>query len=152
MDLFAWLTLANADETGFRNASTNAVAGRLNRSTGPATRPRAEPLRLECWPWGTTSDVPMVQAVNAEEQIIVTGSRIAMSVPPPPPPPPVAMAAPAMMAQQEELGDLKLYRIPEPVTVAAKSQKQVAFLDRNGIKVETLYRQRLYAGAMRRSP
>jgi hypothetical protein len=49
-----------------------------------------------------------------------------------------------MMAQQEELGDLKLYRIPEPVTVAAKSQKQVAFLDRNGVKVESLYRQRIY--------
>ena len=31
---------------------------------------------------------------------------------------------------QEDLGDLKLYRIPEPVTVAANSQKQVAFLER----------------------
>jgi hypothetical protein len=27
----------------------------------------------------------------------------------------------AMMAKQEELGDLKLYRIPEPVTVAARA-------------------------------
>ncbi len=153
MDLFAWLTLANADETGFRNASTNAVAGRLNRSSGPVTRPRGEPLRLECWPSGTTSDVLTVQAVNAREEIIVTGSRVAMSAPPPPPPPPPPpMAAPAMMAQQEELGDLKLYRIPEPVTVAAKSQKQVAFLDRNGVEVDTIYRQRLYAGAALQQP
>jgi hypothetical protein len=150
MDLFAWLTLANADETGFRNASTNAVAGRLNRSSGPAMRPRAEPLRLECWPAGTTSDVLTVYSVNAEE-IIVTGSKIPMSAPPPPPPP-AMMAAPAMMAQQEELGDLKLYRIPEPVTVAAKSQKQVAFLDRDGVKVDTIYRQRLYAGAAAQQP
>jgi hypothetical protein len=51
-----------------------------------------------------------------------------------------------MMARQEELGDLKLYRIPEPVTIAAKSQKQVALLDRNGVKVESIYRQRLYVG------
>ena len=144
MDLFAWLTLANSDETGFRNASTNAVAGRLNRSAPRGMRPRAEPLRLECWPAGTTSDVLVVQDIS--EEIVVTGSRItrmeAMAPPPPPPPPP----APAMMAQQEELGDLKLYRIPEPVTVAAKSQKQVAFLNRDGVKVETLYRQRYYPG------
>ncbi|MDP8914687.1 MAG: hypothetical protein M3N39_14075 [Pseudomonadota bacterium] len=152
MDLFAWLTLANSDETGFRNASTNAVAGRLNRSSGRATRPRAQPLRLECWPAGTTSDVPAIETVNSEE-IIVTGARMSLSgPPPPPPPPPPPMAAPAMLAQQEELGDLKLYRIPEPVTVAAKSQKQVAFIDRDGVKVDTLYRQRLYASDMSPRP
>ena len=35
-------------------------------------------------------------------------------------------------ASQEDLGDLKLYRIPEPVTVAAHSQKQVALADPAG--------------------
>ena len=60
-----------------------------------------------------------------------------------------------MMAQQEELGDLKLYRIPEPVTVAAKSQKQVALLKKAGVKVRTVYRSTLaanqqYSGAARR--
>ena len=45
--------------------------------------------------------------------------------------------APVMQAQQEELGDLKLYRIPEPVTVAARSQKQVALLQRTGVQVRT---------------
>ena len=48
-----------------------------------------------------------------------------------------------MQALQEELGDLKLYRIPEPVTVAARSQKQVALLQRDGVSVRSLYRQRL---------
>jgi len=76
---------------------------------------------------------------------MVTGSRVAMDMPPPPPPVPMAMAAPAMMAQQEDLGDLKLYRIPEPVTVAARSQKQVALLARNGVKAETVYRLSFYA-------
>jgi hypothetical protein len=143
LDLFAWLTLANGDETGFRNADTLAVAGRVNRSYTEPRRPRAEPLRLECWPQGSTSDVPEIVPVNAEE-IIVTGSRIVradlMAAPPPPPPPPPP--APAIVAEQEELGDLKLYRVPEPVTVAAKSQKQVALLTRSGIKVEARYRQR----------
>jgi hypothetical protein len=48
-----------------------------------------------------------------------------------------------MVAQQEELGDLKLYRIPEPVTVAARSQKQVALLQRDGVQVGIVYRRRL---------
>ena len=52
-----------------------------------------------------------------------------------------------MVAQQEELGDLKLYRIPEPVTVAARSQKQVALLRRTGIQVRTLYRMRFSGNA-----
>ena len=34
-----------------------------------------------------------------------------------------------MMAEREDLGDLKLYRIPIPVTVASNSQKQVALLE-----------------------
>jgi hypothetical protein len=52
-----------------------------------------------------------------------------------------------MEAQQEELGDLKLYRIPEPVTLAARSQKQVAFLARPSVEVETVYRRRFGAAA-----
>jgi hypothetical protein len=47
---------------------------------------------------------------------------------------------PQAFARQEELGDLKLYRIPEPVTVAAHSLKQVAFLQRTGIPVRIVHR------------
>jgi hypothetical protein len=46
-----------------------------------------------------------------------------------------------MMAEQESLGALKLYRIPEPVTVAAHAQKQVALLARPSVKVRTGYRR-----------
>jgi hypothetical protein len=147
MDLFAWLTLANGDETGFREADTQAVAGRLNRSSRAAARPQAPPLVLRCWPSGTTTS-DLREQVFEREEIVVTGSRalteMMMMAPPveaPPPPPP----PPAMMAQQEELGDLKLYRIPEPVTVAARSQKQVALLEREGVKVETVYRVDVHA-------
>ena len=49
-----------------------------------------------------------------------------------------------MMAQQEDLGDLKLYRIPERVTVASQSQKQVALLDRKRVKAEIFYRAFIY--------
>ena len=146
LDLFAWLTLANGDETGFRNADTQAVAGRLNRRSLRAPKPRAQRLTLECWPRGTTtSDLREIEFER--EEIIVSGSRMmsVMAPPPPPPsPPPPPPSPPVMMAQQEDLGDLKLYRIPQPVTVAARSQKQVALLHRKRVKVETIYRQRFY--------
>jgi hypothetical protein len=50
-----------------------------------------------------------------------------------------------MQAVQEELGDLKLYRIPEPVTVAARSQKQVALLQRENVRAGLVYRSQVYA-------
>jgi hypothetical protein len=146
LDLFAWVTLANGDETSFRRANTQTVAGRLNRvEAGRRMPPTARPLQLQCWPAGTTSDIPLAQDGEA---IVVTGSRLAGGAPPPPPPPPPpAPAAPmAMKAQQEELGDLKLYRIPEPVTVASNSQKQVAMLEKNSVKVERLYRAQVFGG------
>jgi hypothetical protein len=65
--------------------------------------------------------------------IVVTGSRIMRR----------ELLAPspvvAITAEQEELGDLKLYRIPEPVTVAANAQKQVALLTKPGVRYERLY-------------
>jgi hypothetical protein len=145
MDLFAWLTLANGDETGFRNAGTQAVAGRINRSSGSSRRPQAPPLVLNCWPGGTTTS-DLEEQVFEKEEIMVTGSRVMMDlVMPAPEPVPAPAPPPVMMAQQEELGDLKLYRIPEPVTVAARSQKQVALLEREGVKVETVYRLDVHA-------
>jgi hypothetical protein len=139
VDLFAWVTLANGDETSFVNASTQTVAGRLHREQSQSRPERAYGgVALQCWPSGTTSDLDELEDEEAYD-----------GVPPPPPPPPPMAPAPilleasasrAKMVQQEELGDLKLYRVPEPVTVASNSQKQVALLDRSGVKVETLYR------------
>lgn len=145
VDLFAWLTLVSGDETGFPDADTQAVAGRVNREqqardyTDDSDEGR---LELRCWPQGSTSTGTTVvdsqdirlqgvlrteDLVNelpqalADENVVITGTRI---------------------ARQEELGDLKLYRLPEPVTVAANSQKQVAMLDQPGVRVETVYRRR----------
>jgi hypothetical protein len=149
--LFAWLTLANSDETGFANASTQAVAGRIRRRDLPRQPSEGGPLTISCWPQDTTSDIPleewerMVDDRDSDgENIAVYGNdAVAGAVnfaPPPPPPAPMV----AMQAQQEALGDLKLYRIPEPVTVAARSQKQVALLQQPRVQVRTVYRQRFY--------
>jgi hypothetical protein len=141
LDLFGWVTLASADETSFPKAQAMVIAGRLNRSGERSPKPYQETsINLTCWPQGTTSDIPD-------------------NVPFPPPPPapaPEVMFAPAaamdimvtanrrdkaaMVVKQEELGDLKLYRVPEPVTVAANAQKQVALLDKERVTITLVYR------------
>jgi hypothetical protein len=140
MSLFAWLTLANGDQTGLADANTMAVAGKLNRDRVYVAPGEAKPITISCWPQGTTSDIAAEIQPAAAEFITVTGSRIAA---PPPAPPPPAMAERGggdMLAEEEKLGDVRLYRIPEQVTVAARSQKQVMLLKRPAVAVETVYR------------
>jgi hypothetical protein len=151
LDLFAWLTLANGNEESFPNAQTQAVAGTLNREDDatPGNTEFSARLDLACWPMGTTSDgipVPLPPPPPAAgagyggmEDIIVTAQRRQESL----------MPAPvAMTAQQEELGDLKLYRIPEAVTVAAFAQKQIALLARENVPFDRLYAACLGIGSV----
>ena len=143
LDLFGWVTLASADETSFAKAQAMVIAGRLNRNGERPYRPyQQQSINLTCWPQGSTSDVDGSYASS-------------FGGPPPPPPPPAPMmmeamasdmvvtasrAKSAMTVRQEELGDLKLYRVPEPVTVAANAQKQVALLDKERVPVTLVYR------------
>ncbi|MDE2595611.1 MAG: hypothetical protein KGL44_01905 [Sphingomonadales bacterium] len=164
MKLFAWLTMASGDETSFPDATAAAVAGTINRSedtrddTGQQAKNEARWLNRssQCWPARTTSDIPLTGLPS-----------FPMSIPPPPPPAPMmsmameadnivvtaqrrsekAMDAPiAVTARAENLGDLKLYRIPLPVTVAAQSQKQVAFLNTPKVTGQLVYRARVFGG------
>ena len=153
VDLFAWLVLASGDETSFVDADTQAIAGRLNREPVERDEPAQRGLQLRCWPQATTSDIPLEQldrdrggenltAVSAvtvinSEEIRLQGTTRTEDL---------INSLPEMMARQENLGDLKLYRIPEPVTVAAHSLKQVAFLERGGVPVEIVHRRTIYPG------
>ncbi len=145
MHLTSWLTLVNDNNQSFPDAELMAVAGKLKVVSNfqqLSDPPDAKPLQLLCYPLGSTAD-------GTEEDY---SYPMPPPSPPPPPPAPVAMEAaqsitvtgsrmraPAMVARQEDLADLKLYRVPEPVTVAAKSQKQIAFLDREGVTGRMLY-------------
>jgi hypothetical protein len=153
VDLFAWMTLASGDETSFVNADTQAVAGRVNHEEADDEPREGGPINLQCWPQATTSDIPQEQFrriarrgfAGGGEDVMVTGSRIGNqsldSVSP----------VTAISASQENLGDLKLYRIPEPVTVAAHSQKQVALMTRPGVRVALVYRQGVYPNDISRA-
>lgn len=144
MNLFSWVTLGNGDETSFVDAQTQTVAGKPNKGRDNVARPSGRGVRLACWPEATTSDI----VAQYERRRDAFGG-----VPPPPPPPAMMpMAADMMMvtarkvmAQQEDLGDLKLYRIPVPVTVAAQSQKQVAFLEKSAIPFTQIYESAIRA-------
>ncbi|MEP2235166.1 MAG: hypothetical protein ABJM58_03885 [Alteripontixanthobacter sp.] len=147
--LTAWLTLLNDNGQSFENAELLAVAGYLEIVSNfrrLADPPRARPLRLTCYPIGSTArgspvrnygnvpapPPPPPMAASADGMIVVTGSRVGRDL--------MESAAPvAVVAGEEQLGDLKLYRFPEPVTVAAKGQKQVAFLQRDAVEAEYLY-------------
>ncbi|RYY40319.1 MAG: hypothetical protein EOP59_11965, partial [Sphingomonadales bacterium] len=49
-DLFAWVTLANGDVTGFDDAQAMVIAGKPNREDGEEpVAPRAEPLIFRCF-------------------------------------------------------------------------------------------------------
>ncbi|WP_233503678.1 DUF4139 domain-containing protein [Sphingomonas psychrotolerans] len=148
LDLFAWLTVVNGGSQGFAGASTNAVAGAPNKEAAAALPKAPAPeLHLRCWPMDTTSTYPRwgIERLPSPEpmfeegasDIVVTAHRMRVEgmVMSAPAPAPIAV----MMAQQEELGDLKLYRVPEPVTVAAQSRKQVAMIDRKKVGFARVY-------------
>lgn len=144
LNLFAWLTLANGNPETFADADTNAVAGRLNRVAVAQVPAAAGALSLRCYPLGTTTSDLRAEDFEPAEDIVVTASRrmemapppvLAMAAPAPPPPPP-----------PEDLGDLKLYRVPERTDVRARGQKQVALLSRTAVPFERRYRRAVYPG------
>ena len=58
MRLMSWLTLLNDNGQSFENAELMAVAGRLNVTSNYralADAPDARPLRLTCFPIGSTA-------------------------------------------------------------------------------------------------
>jgi hypothetical protein len=139
MDLGAWITLANGNGTGFPEAHTQVVAGRVNRENGEVEPiDVGGPIVATCWPRGSTSDIPM-QLQFALAGADALKKRVMSSLTAP-------MAAAlrevtdtGARAQQEQLGDLKLYRIPEPTTLASRQSKQVRLMDRAAIPVAVVY-------------
>lgn len=148
-DLMSWLTILNDNFQGFENAELLAVAGTLNIESdfeSLAEAPEGNPVRLSCYPVGSTATgiperdllppsapppPPPPMAMASEDRIVVTGARMANVM---------ESAAPlAVIASEEQLGDLKLYRIPERIDVRAQGLKQVAFLDKKGVEGEFVY-------------
>ncbi|MEO9462736.1 MAG: hypothetical protein ABJ242_08375 [Marinomonas sp.] len=150
MGLLSWLTLVNNNGQSFDNAKLLVIAGKLNVQSNYralAATPRAAPIRLRCFPIGSTSSGSPISNSNFRDEIKVTASRRNRDVPmmmEAAAPVAVMGAADAraqvMKAVEENLGDLKLYRVPKRVDVSAKGMKQVAFLNEDAVKARYIYR------------
>ena len=163
MTLGAWVTLANSNSVSFRNAHANVVAGRLNRAAeDPEPVDPGHPIRGQCWPRGSTSDKPrqpeivqaqplwdgpgMIRAVNLSLRFYATADFRAAA-----PAPLAGLQAVTVTAQKrvtvkpEQLGDLKLYRVPDRTSVVSRQIKQVRLMDRTDIPVEVVYRAQIEA-------
>ncbi|MEP6885162.1 MAG: hypothetical protein ABJC66_10480 [Gammaproteobacteria bacterium] len=140
MDLGAWVTLANGNGVGFADADTQVVAGRVNHESGDV-----EPLDIggailaQCWPRGSTSDEPvMYMQLGGSARSMDRMYKMALAAPSPLAPD-EAVVNGARRVMQEQLGDLKLYRMPDRTTVASRQSKQVRLMDRSGVPVRFVY-------------
>lgn len=147
--LTGWITLANFGGTGFADSPVQVVAGNLNRDGDTVPVEAVEVARAPvCWPLDTTTGAP--------EDVVVTGSRVRGVV---------YAASPVIQASREdllteidevvvtgsrivrmgELGDYKIYTLPEPTDVNARQTKQVQFLDQADVRFTRTYAVTLYA-------
>lgn len=153
IDLGAWVTLANGNGVGFPDSRAQVVAGRLNHGTGEVEPiDRGTSIVGECWPRGSTSDAPDDAGTAPMMMMMMMMMRArGAGAPPPPPPPPAPMAGDVIVTAKrvelEQLGDLKLYRVPERTSIASLQSKQVRLLDRHDIPVDRIYGAELEAGA-----
>jgi hypothetical protein len=140
LDLGAWVTLANGNGVGFPAAQTQVVAGRVNRESGEVEPIDAGgPLIAQCWPRGSTSDSPeYLQFKKSTRGMAMDAMAITHQAAPPPALEEIVVTE-ARKVQQEQLGDLKLYRVPDRTTVASRQSKQVRLMDRLGIPVTPVY-------------
>jgi len=146
LDLTGWVTLANFGGTGFPDAPVQVVAGTLRKDAGTVpVEPMVRYQQNQCWPQGTTTFGSGQDYGNAYVGATLKEDRVEYSGPPMPAPPALrgreeVVVTASRVARQGELGDYKIYTLPEPTTVAARQTKQVRFLEREGVAYERVYR------------
>ena len=151
-----WITLANGNSVSLANARTQIVAGGLHREYVQRFVNNQPQVIARCWPMQRTSDVPLrpdrpyslvtpymgeqFEGYDKASEIMVTAQRRGSLAPPPSP----VMAMDAAYASApppppEQLGDLKLYTVPQRTTVAAMQMKQTRLIEQQGVPVEFYY-------------
>lgn len=128
--LLGWLTLTNDTSKSFKDADLAVVAGKLNqvsaryKPNGSTWNPVVNCLMGE--PVSETVELPPGNPISASysfggggggDEIIVTAAK----------------RAEVREAKQEDLGDYKLYRAPQAVSVEPHQTKQIAFLSKDNV-------------------
>lgn len=143
-NMLAWVTLASSDPTSFADAATAVVGGKVIREDAPEQGEAQDgELVLQCYLGGRPVPPPVVMPVvqmpmmaEMSADIIVTATRRSETM----------MATP-LKVTEEGLGDLKLYRVPMPTTVASNAQKQVAMHDLKRVKFKVFHTATLWPDA-----
>ena len=143
--LLGWLTLTNGTSKNFDNVPTAIVAGTLNRARDDYKPALTRVFTPNCWPKGSTKtgvrNVPPPPGANYRENVLRVSNLVAPS--------PmmesriesdeIIVTASKRQAVREDLGDYKLYRTPEPVTVAPMQTKQIAFLSLPNVEADRVF-------------
>jgi hypothetical protein len=144
LDLGAWVTLANSNGVGFPGAHVQVVAGKVNRESGEvAPIDIGGRILARCWPRGSSSDQPpMILREESTDRMfkrsVAAPAPLAMGL--------AQVATDAKKVLQEQLGDLKLYRVPQSTTLASRQSKQVRLMDQAGIPINSIYYADLATG------
>lgn len=139
LDLAGWLTLANFGSTGFARVPISAVAGKLN-VTGEDTpiHPQALALATHCWPtnidWATHRRLLKARFADLQSTPVNASASPVETV---------VVTAEERVSDPRQLGDYKLYELPEPTDMPAHETKQVRFLDARDVPFQRLYRYRV---------
>ena len=132
LDLGGWITLANGNSIGFPDSRAQIVAGKLNwAESEDAASEHDTPVLARC-------------VLNLSPPVKRNLRDVFMSVDAPLVPLAIAVVGQsqrtlAVLAKQEQLGDLKLYRVPDRTTIASREVKQIRLLDRSGVPIERTY-------------
>lgn len=149
--LTGWITLANFGGTSFPDAPVQVVAGNLNRDDDTVPVEASDMARAPaCWPLDTTTaPSPLIRV--SREQLLATGNATVVDY---------LATVPAMsnslveevvvtgsrIVRMGELGDYKIYSLPEPTDVNARQTKQVRFLERDDVRFTRTYAVDIRAG------
>jgi hypothetical protein len=104
----------------------------------PVEAQTQEKILAQCWPADTTSDIPETPApprpglltMSGQDDAALERDRVLEKF---------DRMYKRAVVQEEQLGDLKLYRVPELSSVASRQMKQVRLLDRGPVPVALLY-------------
>lgn len=147
-DLGGWITLANGNDGSLPQANTKVVAGRVNREEFERFVDDRPDVIAKCWAMQTTSDIPLkpdrpyelVRPIlgsfyaNVTGEIVVTAQLRRQTLQDMP----VAVTSVSQL-NAEKLGDLKLYSVPWPTSVAAHQMKQIRLFDRRALTGDPYY-------------
>ena len=138
--LLGWLTLTNKTSKRFDEADLSVVAGKLNQVRG---RPQNNTARK----WDRVATCVLHKNIAEHRDVVVVQSASGPASSFEFAPSPAAYGADEIIvtarkraevreATQEDLGDYKLYRAPQAVTVEPYQTKQIAFLSKYDVALE----------------